>query len=307
MREESDTTKPSNLAPTLEPGDCKQRDRRPTQIERQVQLSDETTHCPVVEPREGASYRRKPGVRICQVRLAAYDSKWRSGGMTAFQDAVPRSFASASRSSRTFSNSSGCQSRRSRPRGRNRCPVMCPRLVEWSNRIVGYSMDSRMKSQLAVDALRMAVARRNPAGTVVHSGRGSQFRSRRFVAELHRHGMVGSMGRVGAGDNAAMESFFSLLQNNILNERRWVTRNRSAPRDRDLDRADLPPMPATARPRQAHPNRIRDHQHQDRYARCVVKPEFNQLDSRPVACHRWLSRLGQEVGYFRATGDCVSC
>jgi transposase InsO family protein len=42
---------------------------------------------------------------------------------------------------------------------------------------------------------------------------------------LNRHRMVGSMGRVGAaGDNAAMESFFSLLQNNVLNRQRWDTR-----------------------------------------------------------------------------------
>jgi len=43
-----------------------------------------------------------------------------------------------------------------------------------TNRIVGYSIDSRMTSQLAVDALRNAVALRRPADTVVHSDRGSQ-------------------------------------------------------------------------------------------------------------------------------------
>ena len=96
----------------------------------------------------------------------------------------------------------------------------------WSNRIVGYSIDARMTSELAVAAIRMAVQRRRPApGTVVHSDRGSQFRSRRFQAELDRSGLVGSMGRVGAaGDNAAMESFFALLQKNVLNSRRWSTR-----------------------------------------------------------------------------------
>ena len=42
---------------------------------------------------------------------------------------------------------------------------------------------------------------------------------------LHRHDMVGSMGRVGAaGDNAAMESFFALLQKNVLDRRQWKTR-----------------------------------------------------------------------------------
>jgi putative transposase len=96
----------------------------------------------------------------------------------------------------------------------------------FSNRIVGYSIDSRMKSRLATQALHSAVARRGEvAGCVVHSDRGSQFRSRRFVRALGRHDMVGSMGRVGAaGDNAAMESFFSLLQKNVLDRRRWDTR-----------------------------------------------------------------------------------
>ena len=96
----------------------------------------------------------------------------------------------------------------------------------WSNRIVGYSIDSRMKSGLAVTALNNAVARRGDVtGCIVHTDRGSQFRSRKFVRALHHHGMVGSMGRVGAaGDNAAMESFFSLLQKNVLNRRSWATR-----------------------------------------------------------------------------------
>ena len=95
-----------------------------------------------------------------------------------------------------------------------------------SNRIVGYAIDSRMKSSLAVRALENAVMRRgNVAGCVLHTDRGSQFRSRKFRHALERYGMVGSMGRVGAaGDNAAMESFFSLLQNNVLDRRSWVTR-----------------------------------------------------------------------------------
>jgi putative transposase len=94
-----------------------------------------------------------------------------------------------------------------------------------TNRIVGYSMAERMTSQLAVDALANAVALRRPTDTVVHSDRGSQFRSHAFVQALRAAGLQGSMGRVGAcADNAAMESFFSLLQKNVLNRRRWTTR-----------------------------------------------------------------------------------
>ena len=99
----------------------------------------------------------------------------------------------------------------------------------WSRRIVGYSIDSRMTSHLAVDALEMAIARRGRDQVpecVVHADRGSQFRSRPYLAALHRHGLRGSMGRVASSaDNAAMESFFSLLQKNVLNARRWDTRD----------------------------------------------------------------------------------
>ncbi|MBD2766175.1 IS3 family transposase [Kocuria sp. cx-455] len=97
----------------------------------------------------------------------------------------------------------------------------------YSNRIVGYSIDSRMKASLAVTALRSAVARRGTvAGCVVHSDRGSQFRARKFVHELAHHDLVGSMGRVGAcADNAAMESFFALLQKNVLDRQRWSSRD----------------------------------------------------------------------------------
>ncbi|MCV7210630.1 IS3 family transposase [Mycolicibacterium canariasense] len=95
----------------------------------------------------------------------------------------------------------------------------------YSNRIVGYSIDARMKSTLAVTALENAVALRSPAATIVHTDRGSQFRSRKFVHALSHNGLHGSMGRVGAcGDNAAMESFFALLQRNVLDRRRWTTR-----------------------------------------------------------------------------------
>jgi len=103
---------------------------------------------------------------------------------------------------------------------------MCAIKDAFSGRIVGYSIDRRMKARLAVAALEMAVARRGDvAGCVVYSDRGSQFRSRKFVRALTRHGLVGSMGRVGAaGDNAAMESFFALLQKNVLDRRRWTAR-----------------------------------------------------------------------------------
>ncbi len=95
----------------------------------------------------------------------------------------------------------------------------------WSNKIVGYSIDTRMKSSLARAAMRNAIALRSPHGTICHSDRGGQFRAKRTQNLLKNNGLVGSMGRsYGAGDNASMESFFSLLQKNVLNTRRWDTR-----------------------------------------------------------------------------------
>ena len=96
----------------------------------------------------------------------------------------------------------------------------------FSGRIVGYPISDRMKARLAVNALNNAVSRRrDAAGCIVHSDRGSQFRARSFVHALNRHHLIGSMGKVGAaGDNAAMESFFALLQKNVLDRKRWRTR-----------------------------------------------------------------------------------
>jgi len=97
----------------------------------------------------------------------------------------------------------------------------------FSNRIVGYALGPRMTAELATSALRSAIARRQPHGTVVvHSDRGGQFRSRKFRALLKAHHLTGSMGRVAAaGDNAPMESFHSLLQKNVLDRQSWRTRS----------------------------------------------------------------------------------
>jgi putative transposase len=94
-----------------------------------------------------------------------------------------------------------------------------------SKRIVGYSIGARMTADLAVNALANALALRGGVDTIVHSDRGSQFRSHAYVRALRNAQLRGSMGRVGAcADNAAMESFFSLLQKNVLNRQRWQTR-----------------------------------------------------------------------------------
>ena len=97
----------------------------------------------------------------------------------------------------------------------------------FSNRIVGYALSPRPTADLACTSLRHALARRSPDGSViVHSDRGGPFRSRSFQRMLSMNGLRGSMGRVAsAADNAAMESFHSLLQKNVLDQERvWRSR-----------------------------------------------------------------------------------
>jgi transposase InsO family protein len=117
-----------------------------------------------------------------------------------------------------------------------------------------------MKSAIAVNALNSAVARRGIGGTdvagcIVHSDRGSQFRwSRKFLATLRRHDLLGSMGQVAsAGDNAAMESFFALQQRNVLDRRRWTIREELRIAIVTLDRTDLSAPPTPGPPRTLDP------------------------------------------------------
>jgi transposase InsO family protein len=99
---------------------------------------------------------------------------------------------------------------------------MCSLEDAFSGRIVGYSIGNRMTAALAVGALANAITLRKPEGTICHSDRGSQFRSGAFVRTLKNNSLRGSMGRVAAaGDTARIESFHSLLQNNVLDSKKW--------------------------------------------------------------------------------------
>jgi putative transposase len=102
----------------------------------------------------------------------------------------------------------------------------------WSRRVVGWSIADHIRAELVVDALQMAVWRRQPqAGqTVAHSDHGSQYTSWAFGKRLRDAGLLGSMGSIGdAYDNAVAESFFSTLQRELLDQRpRWDTRQELA-------------------------------------------------------------------------------
>ena len=95
-----------------------------------------------------------------------------------------------------------------------------------SRKVVGWSMAAHLMTELVVDALQMAIARRKPApGLVHHSDRGAQYTSLSFGKRLKEEGLVPSMGRVGSAyDNALAESFVATLKTELLYRSSWPTR-----------------------------------------------------------------------------------
>jgi transposase InsO family protein len=83
-----------------------------------------------------------------------------------------------------------------------------------SRRIIGYAISPRLDTSLTLEALRMAIARRQPSpGTVHHTDQGVQYASAEYIEELKAHGFQISMSRRGNPyDNATMESFFKTLK-----------------------------------------------------------------------------------------------
>ena len=84
----------------------------------------------------------------------------------------------------------------------------------YSRRIVGWSMETHLRTELILSALNMAIAQRAPA-VVHHSDRGCQYTSYAFGKRCQEAGVMPSMGSVGdAYDNAMAESFFATLERN---------------------------------------------------------------------------------------------
>jgi putative transposase len=95
-----------------------------------------------------------------------------------------------------------------------------------SRRIVGWAMESHLRTELVVDALQMAVWRRKPApGLVHHSDQGVQYTALSFSERLREVGITPSMGRTGSAlDNAMAESFVSTLKAELVSNLEFPTR-----------------------------------------------------------------------------------
>ncbi len=102
-------------------------------------------------------------------------------------------------------------------------------LDAYSRMIVGWQLAPHMRTDLVLEALRMALHRRGPGADVQlihHSDRGSQYTSIDYTQTLDDHGVLASVGSVGdAYDNALAESFLDSFKTELIADRVWRTRS----------------------------------------------------------------------------------
>jgi putative transposase len=99
----------------------------------------------------------------------------------------------------------------------------------FSRRVVGWQLASHMRTDLVLDALRMALGQRDHGADfelVAHTDRGSQYTSADYTQELDDAGVLASVGSVGdAYDNAMAESFVDTFKTELIAERSWQSRS----------------------------------------------------------------------------------
>ena len=92
----------------------------------------------------------------------------------------------------------------------------------YSRRVVGWCMETHLRTELILSALEMAITQRRPLEVIHHSDRGCQYTSYAFGKRCREAGVMPSMGSVGdAYDNAMAESFFATLERELLSRRRF--------------------------------------------------------------------------------------
>ena len=97
-------------------------------------------------------------------------------------------------------------------------------LDAWSRRVIGWAMESHLRTELVVAARDMAVAQRRPSNVIHHSDQGCQYTSLAFGSRCREAGVRPSLGSVGdAYDNAMCESFFATLECELLDRERFQT------------------------------------------------------------------------------------
>ena len=121
----------------------------------------------------------------------------------------------------------------------------------FSRKVVGWALDDHLEARLAVQAIDMAIAARDPPpGLIHHSDRGVQYASSEYAARLDARGIQRSMSRPGNPyDNAKAESFMKTLKAEEADGKSYVDLDARAPRHRRLHRRRLQRRPPPLRPR----------------------------------------------------------
>lgn len=97
-------------------------------------------------------------------------------------------------------------------------------LDAFSRRVVGWAMETHLRTELVLAALNMALSQRRPIAVIHHSDQGTQYTSIAFGIRCREAGVRPSMGSVGdCFDNAMCESFFATLECELLDRRRFKT------------------------------------------------------------------------------------
>jgi len=130
-------------------------------------------------------------------------------------------------------------------------------LALFSRRIVGWAVSNRLKKDLALTALRRAIAVRGPEpGLIHHSDRGSQYCSHDYLRLLKAHGMIASMSRkVNCYDNAMVETVFKTIKSEMVWRTSFQTRREAEKAiGRYIDGFYNPPdaIPRSATNRRSH-------------------------------------------------------
>lgn len=96
----------------------------------------------------------------------------------------------------------------------------------FSRRVVGWAMETHLRTELVLKALDMAISQRRPAGVIHHSDQGTQYTSIAFGQRCREAGVRPSTGSVGdCYDNAMCESFFATLECELIDRRRFRTQD----------------------------------------------------------------------------------
>lgn len=103
---------------------------------------------------------------------------------------------------------------------------LCVVVDLFSRQVVGWSMDSRMQTDLVIRAMLQAIWRRRPENKIIiHSDQGSQYTSQEWQSFLKNHNLESSMSRRGnCYDNAVAESFFQLLKREKIRRKVFPSR-----------------------------------------------------------------------------------